>query len=208
MQIISKTRQCIKIIITGIRWQSFRAYGADCNQGWKGELPPPATPVLNHRGGGKSLLLLTHPTKLQWVTKTISKNNKICKQNAEKFLLTPARRESCCGDQSCSSDTEGNPPFFFLFYQLSEHSPTTVPPPWICLCWNTPHVFCFFSYKKVTHSTQVRVWSNPETSGYTRPTTFFTSGCLPLFFSFGDHDHGLDNIEQMRKEDIRKPTLL
>lgn len=148
MQIISKTRQCIKIIITGIRWQSFRAYGADCNQGWKGELSPPATPVLNHRGGGKSLLLLTHPTKLQWVTKTISKNNKICKQNAEKFLLTPARRESCCGDQSCSSDTEGNPPFFFF----SISSVSTVLPPFPPLEYACAEIhlmyFAFFHTKK------------------------------------------------------------
>lgn len=46
---------------------------------------------------------------------------------AEKFLLTPARRESCLGDQSSSSDREGNLAFFFLFYQLTEHSPATVP---------------------------------------------------------------------------------
>lgn len=46
---------------------------------------------------------------------------------AEKFLLTPARRESCFGHQSFSSDREGNLAFFFLFYQLTEQSPDTVP---------------------------------------------------------------------------------
>lgn len=158
---------------------------------------------------GKSLLLLTHPTKLQWVIKTISKNNKICKQNAEKLLLTPSRQERCCGDQSCSSDTEGNHPFFFLFYQLTEHSPTTVPSPLnMPMLKYTSCILLFFSIQKSSTLNSSIVWSNPKTSGYTRPTTFFTSGCLPLFFSFGDHDHGLDNIEQMRKKDIRKPTLL
>ena len=113
---------------------------------------------------------------------------------AEKLLLTLAVSESWFGDQSFSSDTEGNPAFFLqsLFYQLTEHSPTVVPSlEYSCAEKREKGtlihlIFYFFlihrSVQRVTHTTEVWVCSNTETSGYTRPTTFFKSGPLLLFF--------------------------
>jgi len=77
-------------------------------------------------------------------------------------------------------------------------------------------LFCIrISVQSVTHTTEVRACSNTETSGYTRPTTFFKYGHLLLFFFFPPslecQDHGLGNSNMQRmkkKKHIRKPALL
>lgn len=110
--------------------------------------------MLNHHGGGKSLLLLAHLTKLQRVTKTVSKNNKIFKQKLRYFcyIFSLLQEEKAVLEIKASPLTQREI-LHFSFFSISSLG-TVLPqfPPLNMAVLKNTSCICLFSYIKCPKS--------------------------------------------------------